>query len=300
MSFFKKRSVAVICCLLMVVLAFRIGRIKQPEQTYVPENLSSSIHWGSENYGSYLRFISDETKALNEQTLRDIAQINASLDYSYGSICGLGILDDLSGRDVEDAAFELADDLGLGEQDYFLLLDLGDRNWYFAAGSEAQRYINHELEILVTSYMDDLLEDPDDTIVEMYEDLRDWYQDNVPISGEHASSTATNDGSGIGLFFILVFLIFVISIFSSINRVRRRVNRTVFYRPVVPFFMPGFHIHRRRPGPDFHGSAGFHNHASSKFRGSSGGFGSDRGSFRGGSGFGGGSRGGRGGFGGKR
>ena len=317
MKFFQKRWVAIIICMLMICSALAIGRAKEQKpqpDIYDPSNLSSAESWAKEQYASYLRYVSDDAGLLSQRTIRTLSQQNAAFDYLYDSICGLGIVNGLDGADMEDAAFDMGYELGLGESDFFLLLDVQSEEWYFVYGEEAAEYADHTLELLVTDTMGNVFEDADRAVPALYEGLEDWYSETVPGSGNVGlRGSAGNSGmvvGGVMIFVLLIVVLVVTSVISALIRTGRRVVRrtTGFW----PLFFTG-HRHYSDPFRTTHRSGSGPNHGSGYRPGGprtgssgggthhgSGGFGSSsRGNFSRGGGFGG-SRRGDGGFGGKR
>ena len=294
MKLLKNRGVAVFLCFVMIIMALWIGRWKQQTTVSAPE-YETEI-WGEENYGAYLRYISDETDLLEQEAAEQIAQINASLDFSYDSICGLGIVNQFEDADIADAAYAFGEQLGLGERDFLLFLDLQSADWYFACGSEAEEYVDHALEIVVTSHMDQVFTDPSGTLPVLYEDLRSWYGTLMPTANpsERKSSSGMVISGVIIMVLLIVFLVIVASVSALLRASRRVVGR---FRTGIPYI----HINRRphhsgyrppRPGPGPGPRPGPTYRSQAKPRSSSGFGGSSRGSFRGGGGFGGSSRGG--------
>lgn len=294
MKFFHKRWVALIICAVMIVAAFTISDRKQGKDIYDPEDISSAEDWGEENYASYERYVSDEAELFFNGTERTLAEYNASFDYSYGSICGIATVSELDGQTIADAAYDAAEQLGLGSRDYLLLLDESASDWYFVYGEDASRYVDHKLEILVTGAMDTVFRSPDKSILDMFDDLEDWYDASVPYASSDYSRTddaSSEDGSG----FIVLLIVFIIIIvmFSPARRVRRR--RAGGWGPVI-IGGKGPHVHVRHAPPPIHRSGP---KTTTNHKHGSGGFGGgNRGNFGKGGGFGGSSRGG--GFGGRR
>lgn len=304
MSFFRKRWVAITLCIVMIIGALAIGQKKSQNEKNTLQISSTVQQWGRENKAAYTRYARDEAGLLDEDTLNDLAQFNAQSDYAYGCICGLWIASDLQGQDMEDAAFSYADQLGLGENDYILLLDASAEEWYFAFGDAASSYVDHALEILVTGSTTAVFSDPDASVLKLYDGLSGWYADNLPATGEDSGNARTNVGMVAGgsiLFIVLIGLLIAVSLLSALMRAGRRI---------VGGWMPIFIPHGRRhgpgpwmgpgpgPGPRPNPGARPHNGTTSRPSSGAGGFGSgNRGNFGRGGGFGGGNRGG---FGGKR
>lgn len=309
MKFFQKRWVAITLCVLMIVAALAIGQAKNSTTEYQPGSSTSAKNWQEENYGSYTRYIRDDAGLLSDETIRRVAEYNASSDYSYGSICGLWIAEDLGGEDLEELAFDYADELGLGSSDFFLLLDAESEDWYFACGDEVYYYKDNQLEILVIGAVSAIFTDTDEAVLELYEELFDWYAEELPLADAWENGSDSVMIAGGSVFFVgLIVLLVIAAVFSAMIRAGKRfVGRAGSWWPVL--FLTGRRRHdpfgpagRPGPGPRNGPRPGGPSRFSGGPRsGGAGGFGSSsRGGFNRGGGFGGGNRGGRGGFGGKR
>lgn len=313
MEFFKKRWVAVVLCIVMIVVALSIGGTRTGSDTYQPENDSAAQQWGKENYETFTRYIQDDAGLLSDSTVASISKTNAALDYSYGSIVGLWTTNQ-SGLDLEDTAEKHFDEMGLGDWDFLFILNEYDNEWYFYYGDESSYYVDHKLEILVTGAVDTVFFKPDQAVKDLYADLEDWYEDTIPLAQQeqrHGEHVVTVVGRS-ALIVILLVLALIIAAVSALVGFGRRV-----WYGWRPRFFVGRPWHHRpphhnpgpgpgpRPNPGPRPSSGFGGYQPPR---SSGGFGSSsRGGRSGGSGggFGGSSRGGRsggsgGGFGGRR
>lgn len=314
MKFFKKRWVAIVLCIVMIVCALAIGSRHSTASDYKPESLSEAQQWGKENYETFTRYICDEAGLLSDSTVETISGRNGALDYSYGSIVGLWIVneEDLDLAEETEKQFE---SMGLGDKDFLFALNICDEDWYFRYGSEAGYYVDQKLEILITESISSVFTRTDQTIKGLYEDLGEWYNDTMPLAQQdeyYGENEWTVVGGSAVIVFLLIVLVIVLIVVSAIRSCRRVVYG---YRP---WFFVGHHRHHHpphhdpgpRPGPGMHPHQG--PRPSSGFGhqrpGGPGGFGGPgRGGHSGGSGggFGGGSRGGHsggsgGGFGGGR
>lgn len=309
MNFFKKRWVAIVLCVLMILCALTIGGRRSAVSDYTPESASEAQQWGKENYETFIRYIRDEAGLLSDSTVEEISVSNGAFDYSYGSIVSLWIVneDDLDLADAADHQFET---MGLGDNDFLFALNTYDEDWYFCYGSESGYYVDQKLEILVTESIASVFTKPDQTLRRLYEDLGEWYEDTMPLAqqgevyGENAWTVVGRSTAAVCLIILLVIALIVVSVVRSCRRV------VYGYRP---WFFAGHPRHHRPPhhnpgpgpGPRPHQgprpSSGFSHQRPGGFGGPG------RGGHSGGShgGFGGSSRGGRsggsgGGFGGSR
>lgn len=300
MKFFKKRWVAVTLCILMILAALSIGQVKSRVNVYDPSDQEMAEDWGEDNASSYTRYIYDEAGLLSSGTIGKLAEYNAAFDYTYGTIVGVGIAELTDGSDLEDHAFVLANEIGLGERDYFLLLDTDSQDWYFAYGEDAGVYADHRLEILVTGAMKEPFRNPDDTLLDLFDELEEWCADTLPVESERFDGgSMIRVAGGTILFVLLIIGLVLASVISAIGRAGRRfVHRSAFWGPTIHVRGPHFHA-GPRPGPGPRPTSGPRPGGSSMGgrKTGSGGFGSgSRGGFSRGGGFGG----SRGGFGGKR
>ena len=287
MKFLQKRWVAVVICVILVITALGIRAGRNIDTQYRTNSEAAAENWGEQNYGAFTQFILDEADELSQRTVKELSVYNAAFDYAYDSICGVAIVEGTDGMSMEDKAYDLSAELGLGDSDCLLLVDQTAGDWYFVYGADFSYYVNNELEVIFTQYMQKGVESPNTVLPELFEELEDWYDDHVPVQGKQTVSVVGGIGSVLLIILFIVILV-IVSIVSSVGRIGRR-----FVGGWGPtFFVGGRHHHRPNPGP---GPGNFH-----RPTGRSGGFGgSSRGSgFRGGGGFGGSSRGG--GFGGRR
>lgn len=302
MKFLQKRWVSVVLCLIMIIAAVRITSSRDRRPDYQPQDQNTAEAWAEESYGSYIHLIDDRASVLSERTVQELSVRNAALDYSYGSVCGVVVVKSVGQLSMEDAAYDLFDELQLSDADTLLLVDLTAEDWYYLYGSDFSYYVDYELEILFRGAMDGIYEDLDTGLVMLFSDLSDWY-------GEHLSSSESSvyqaeDTFGTALFVLVLIVILVVAIIlSAVGRAGRRV-----VRGWGPTIIVGGHRHRPfhygpgpRPGAG-PGARPMHGYRPTQNRpaGRSGGFGgTNRGGFSGRpGGFGGKSRGG--GFGGKR
>lgn len=294
MSFFKRKWVSVVLCILMVIAAIGIGVSRDRKEEYRPEKESNVSAWAKEHADSYEPFILDKSGQLSNQTIVTLTEYNASFDYVHGSICGVAVVDGTDGLAIDEAAFETFSLLQLGEDDSLLLIDLESEDWYFYFGETFSYYVDNELEILIRGAMDGAYSQLDRVLPALFADLQVWYGENMPIADQMASSSSVSSGM-LGFIVLLIVLVVIISLINSAARIGRRAVGGWW-----PLLFFGSHRHHRHfthgPSDGYRPNPGPNRH----FTGRPGGFGgSSRGSgFSGRRGFGGSNRGG--GFGGRR
>lgn len=296
MKLFRKRWFAVIVAVLLIAAAIGISRARlDGGGDYTPESASAAQRWGEEHADSYIGFVNDAVGLFSAQTLETIAADNGALDYRFGTIMGLATTS--GAADIEAAAYDAGEDLGLGDGDFLLLLDTGARDWYLIYGSDLSHYVDNELELVFRGEMRDIFTSPDRSLVTLYDELSDWCRDNLPLAESESGSRGSllSTIGGVLFFFVLLVVLVIAALASSALRFGRRVVwgwRPRFFFGPGPFWRgpmggppPGPH-HGPGPGPgSFHGGG-----RPGGFGGSSrgGGFGGSRGGSSGrGGGFGG-------------
>lgn len=297
MEFFQKKWVSIVLCVVMVVAAIGITQNKRHQNEYHPESEAIAENWGEENYTGYTQYISD-SGFLSDGTIQEISKYNASFDYSYGSICGVAVVDHLSEQTISQEAIAQSEALQLGDCDCLLVMYPDAEDWYFAYGDTFSYYVDQELEILIKGSMNEAAANPEEILPELFEELSDWYEDHYPVSQDSDDGVKYASSLEHGSFLIvLLVLIVMIIVFSSLARAGRR-----FIWGWGPTIFVGRRHRPFRTGPYFHHNPGpGTRNTGPRPSGRSGGFGrSSRGGGFGdrGGGFGGGSRGG--GFGGRK
>ena len=281
MKLLKKRWFAILVAVVMIVaaLAISFGRTHSTAD-YQPESASTAQRWGEEHKGSYEKFLSDGAGLFSDGALEDMAAANGALDYRFGAILGVATVNTVSG-DMETAAYSAFDQLGLGENDFLLLLDAQAEDWYLVYGSEVSYYVDNELEIVFRGAMDEVFTRPDRQMATLFDDLQDWCAKSLPLAKEEGSHTSVLSTIGSILF---IFIVLAVLVVAAIAASAMRFGRRVFFG-FRPWGFGGFwrgpgYWHRPPPPPGSHRDPPHR----------PGGFGGGRG------GFGGGSRGGFGGF----
>lgn len=298
MKLLKQRWFAVVVAVLLVAAAVGLSQFRlRGSGDYAPESVTAAQQWGKENAAAYERFAEDGAGLFSASTLETIAAQNASLDYRFGTILGLYTLRGVSG-DMEEAAYDAKDALGLGDGDFLLLLDSGAQDWYLVYGGDLSYYVDNELEILFRGAMSDLFRDPDRAVIDLYDDLTDWCADNLPLAQQEGSHTSLLSTIGKVLLVLMLLAALVIA-FVAATAVRFGRRVVGGWRPRFFFFGPGpfWRSPWRGPGPFGPPPPGSHHGPGPRpgggrpggFGGSSrgGGFGGSRGGSSRGGGFGG-------------
>lgn len=323
MKFLKKQRVAWILVIVMILGAIIIGQVRKEAEA--PAGAPNS----SLSTAGYERWIMDNAGILSSDTEKQLCLYNATWDSRYNSIIAVVTVDRLSdGTDIENAAYDLGAEAGLGEGDALVLLAMEDGEFYVAVGNDFGSIITANLEKELSGTLARALDrsDSDAQVMRFYDRMNEVYHANFGMGNDSGKEDAEGDAYLL-LFGLLVLLCIVVAALNSIDEARYHVYHTKYYgvahppylfRPILFWHGPSTRWYRQRwhnppPPPGARGPGGF---------GGSGGFGGGnpggtRGSSFGGrptgssgfggsrsGGFGGGSRGGsfgggsRGGFGG--
>lgn len=334
MKFLKKQSVAVAVMVLAIVAATLIGIGKGPTDLAgaTPEPKPEPEVYSLEELttAEYDRWIQDTANVLSAGTEDQLALYNANWDKRYNSVVAVLTVNQVNG-DIADVAYDYGYDIGLGEGDAILVLNIGGDDAYLATGTDFATMLD---DTMATRYLDEFLYAPfiagdyDEGVLALYDALHQRYVSSFGMGDGgyyYEEEVVYHVGGGFSSFLAIFILVMVIIILADAGRYRRYragyYGPTYVYRPIFfgrpwvhrPHYPPHHHHHPGpgpRPGGNSFGGSRPNNSTFGGSRGSSfggtrggGGFsgGSRGGGFggsRGGGGFGGGSRGG--GFGGRR
>lgn len=216
MKFFQKRGVAVVLMLLAIAASIAWGQYKKP----VAEVLSGGAPLDeSLPTGAFTPYIVDGANVLSGKTESAIALYDANWDQMAGSI--LAVVTVKSAGNVEDAAYDWAYDLELGEDDGILLIS-ADTKAYRLVTTSGEFY--DILDALPNSYVDSA----------MYEAVQKGDYNGAVLNlmnglhiqfSQRAASLKDSTGNILFAFLRVLLLAFIVwLIFDCIryNRYRRR------------------------------------------------------------------------------
>lgn len=334
MNFFKKRPVAVVVLVLAIAAGILLGQLKANRAPAPPSTGETALDT-SLSTAAYETWIWDEANVFSSTEEKQICLYNANWDQRYTSLLAVAAVSSVDG-DITDYAYELGNEIGLGQGDALLVLDIAGQDAYLATGDDFADTLLSDTQ--VTTYLnlylyeDFMAGNYGKSVLTFMSALNDRY---VEVFGGERTASSGGDGIiGIIVLLIIAFIIINAIDTSRYNAYRQRYygvpNPPYVFRPILFWHGPTYGWYRRRwtppppPPPSgprgpggFGGTGGFTSNnrgggfGSSSSRG--GGFGGS--SFRGGGfggssrggGFGGGSRGGGfsggsrgGGFGGRR
>lgn len=246
MKLFKSRFFAVIVMIAAILVAcvhgFNTRQVVEVPDGAAPldENISTAY---------YEEYIVDEAKILSSKTERSLSIYNANWDKMAGRI--IAVVTVKNAGDIEDAAWNWAYDLELGENDAILLIDASSGEYTVVASGT----FYDDFSTQSGSFVDNA----------MYDGVRRGDYDSAALNlfaqvhllrGEY-THTVVNAG---GILLLIVVVILVIFIFSMVDSMRySRWNARygsmptppVIYRPVLWWHRPGsvWYRRRRRPVP---------------------------------------------------
>ena len=282
MKFFKKRSTAIVITALLIAASLVIGFAGKPSSStaYQPESASAAEKWAADNYDAYLPYVQDTGELLSEEAEKQLAIRNAELVYQYNSL--IAVVTEKNITDLEDFAYDTADEMDLAAADGILVIDAVDHAWYAAFGDELVEYVNHDLELLFQEKLGAALTvgEEEKQLSSLYDELPQWYGNNIPVSTQQAqpvqqieSAPSGTSRIGIGRIILIVVLIWLaIRLFSggyrpgyrseesARNTTQNTTRRTSSFWPFLGGFWLGSRSGRNRnsdrnPPPPPHSSA---------------------------------------------
>ena len=337
MKLFQKKSVAILLAIVMIAAGLGLGQLRADRAPAVPTTGTSALDT-TLSTSAYETWIWDEAGVFSAGEEEKICLYNANWDLRYGSLVAVAAVKSVSG-DIADYAYELGGEIGLGQGDALLVLDIGGKDAYLATGNDFADELLSDTQ--ATTYLDQFLyEDFMDGnygkgVVTLFQAINDRYVERF---GAGNTERPVEVSGGASVFGIILFIVILLLIANALDTARYNSYRRLYYgvdtppyvfRPILFWHGPTYGWYRRRwtrPAPPpprgprgpkgpggFGGSGGFggtggftNNNRGGGFGGSSfgGGFsgGSRGGGFGGGSFRGGGFSGGSrgGGFGGRR
>ncbi len=303
MKFLKKRSTAIVILAIVIVAALIFGQLKANRAPDVPDSGYAALDT-SLSTAAYETWLWDEADVFSPSEEKNICLYNANWDLRYTSLLAVAAVQSVDGN-IAEYAYELGNEIGLGQGDALLVLDVGGQDAYLATGDDFGRMMLSDTQ--ATTYLGQYLyEDVMDGnyakgVLTFMAALNERY---VEVFGSGYTDSSSDGDIVITVLFLLIVLIIILNVIDKAryNTYRTRyygvVNPPYVFRPILFWHGPSYGWYRRNwrqpPPPPPPGG----NHRGGGFGSSSGGFTSNnRGggfggsSFRGG-GFSGGSRGG--------
>ena len=250
MKLLKNRAFAALVLIVAITLSSLYGLSKKPSVEVLEggaplnEDLSTvGFEW----------LIVDEAGVLSGRTEKNLSLYNANWDKAAGSVMAVVAVADASpyGSDIEDAAWNWAGELELGENDAILLVDAGRTDAYLvSSGRFADRFNGAE-----GQYVRSCLSGPAAS--------GKWDEGVLALFAETHLLFDTRSQSGGGSLLVsllpaIILLIVLLVVFSWIDSLRysswygrygTMSVPTVVYRPIFWWHRPGSRWYRRRQMP---------------------------------------------------
>jgi len=250
MKFFQKKGVAITVLALAIFVSSVIGISKTPTvQEAVGPKIDESI-----STAYYEGYIVDNTGVLSDKTEKALSVYNANWDLWTGSIMAVVTVGVVDGT-MEDAAYDWAYELQLGENDAILIFSTADKDAYFlTSGNFYDAVAGQESTYLGAYAYENVQKGAYDEAA-----LNVFGQVNGLFSAAAAQRTGKTD-SMVTMIAVLVILLVLLVVFSAVDTRRydtwnRRYGTMrrppVVYRPVLWWHGPGssWYRHRRNPPP---------------------------------------------------
>lgn len=250
MKLLKKRSVAVIITIAVIVLMSIVGIVKAPVE--LPD-----VQTG--------QWVYDGADVLSTEQEEHLTQVNQQLIADHGVVVAVATMPHVKGWELMDFCLELGDKWGLNGDSFILVLDIGGDNYWLVQGSDLLDLFTDDM---ASQYAWQLLENDfaaknyGDGVVKLVDALHAWYDVTYKLAGEldigehnvpniGFDDGAVHTGSGVGFGGVLLLIIFAVILVVALDALRysnyrRRVVVTpaIIYRPLI-FGRP----RRRTPPP---------------------------------------------------
>lgn len=167
MNVFKRTGVAVLLTALMIVVAVGIGLSRRPDRG-LPATGSGNSSW----------YVSDQAGVLTQSGIRQLQENNQNLDRSMGVVIGC-ITCNYGKSDLYNYAMEQAEAMGLGANDFVVVLDISGENYWLIQGSGlVDVFTDDDCASYAWEYMEQPFAQGDYTqaLLSLTDALTQWYQ----------------------------------------------------------------------------------------------------------------------------
>ena len=212
MKFLKKQGVAWIITIVMIVAAIAIGAARAPAQQPHSGNQTAALDTSLPS-ADYHRWILDGASVLSSSTEEAICLYNANWDYRYNSLIAVVTVDYAEG-DIEDYAYQLGADAGLGEGDALVLLAVDDGDFYVAVGTEFGTIITSDVEHQLSAILTDALTSGDynGRMESFLQTMNQTYYNRFGLgNGESYSDGDDGFSTLVGLIFVVVIVLIILN-----------------------------------------------------------------------------------------
>ena len=277
MKFLKKFPVAVVITVLAIVGSIVYSQLVTPPASPEPEPPAAATEAAeageavkidpSRNDGTSLSYLRDGAGVFTQETLDQIEAYNEAWQSAYGTRIAVVTVDSVSG-DIQEAALDAANELGISGYDMILYLDIGGKACYFDCGDDLWNdYV--ESHNILNSYPNRYLYNDymagryGEGALKLMEAMNGYFADcfqEIGGQGSYSEVYYYSDPAG-SIFGIVILIAFVVILLSWIDRRRYRTWYGRYGHMSVPpvAFVPWVFWHR--PGGRWwhhHGPGGPH------------------------------------------
>ena len=251
MKFFQKRWVAVLVTIVAIVVGIGLGQLRANRAPDVPTTGETALDT-SLSTSAYKTWIWDEAGVFSSAEEKQICLYNANWDLRYTSLLAVAAVKSVDG-DIAEYSYELGNEIGLGQGDALLVLDIGGKDAYLATGDDFADMLLSDTQ--ATTYLDQYLYENfmdgnyGKGVLTFMAALNDRYVE--VFGGEWAESV---DGAGTVVSVIIMLLILFV-IINAIDKSRYNTYRQRYYgvpnppyvfRPLLFWHGPSYGWYRRR------------------------------------------------------
>jgi len=246
-------TVAVVVLVISVIAAIVLGQVRKPGPGPEVPNAPSAAAGLDKGLSTskYEKFLVDDADILSAAQEEDILTYDANWDYRYNSVVAVVTVERVPGGDLEEATFDWADEMGLGEGDAILLIAMGDGDYYFNYGNDFATIITGS----VSKDLDAVLRRDGQAgalVLAFFARMDEVYRDNFGLGNAEggASYAPSPAGESGAVVMLVIFLLIVFLVLSAIDRSRYNAYRARYYGVMDPpvVFRPIFFWHGPRYG----------------------------------------------------
>jgi len=250
MKIFKNKTVAIIVMVAAILLSGIYGISKKPViegpvgGAALDETLSTA---------AFEQYVVDQADILSSKTEKSLHIYNANWDQMAGSIMAVVTVQSAKGS-AEDAAWEWAERLQLGQNDAILLISVSGGDYKVVASGDFYDRIAKQSASYVDTCLQEYVqaEDYDAAVLSLFSQLHLLYEAEVVV-GESSGGV----GSLLSIIILVVLLVVIFSavddiLFSRWNaRYGMMRTPTVVYRPIFYWHRPGTAWYKRKRNPPY-------------------------------------------------
>lgn len=259
MKLLGKRSTALVLAVIMIALAVGLGqwkarRSQPPVDTGTETGLELDTSLPAQAYTNWLW---DEAQVLSDETEHWLCLYNANWDQRYGSLVAVAAVSSVEGN-LEEYAYSLGNEIGLGQSDALLVMDIAGQDCWLATGNQFDTMLSGSQ---ISAYLDQYLADDffagkyDDGVLKLFSALNEKYYSDFG-AGQGADPSGYESRSTVSILaWTLTLLIVLILLFTIVDSMRYSAYHRKYYgmatppvifRPILFWHGPGYGWYRRR------------------------------------------------------